>query len=53
MVANQTEFFKLEQKSLIKFLVAKKCKSSEVYKRICNEYEEACFSKKMFTWFVH
>ena len=40
---------RLEQKSVIKFLVAEKCKPCEIYKRICDKYREECFSKKMLT----
>ena len=38
----------LEQKSVIKFLAAEKCKPCEIYKRMCDG--EACFSPKMFTY---
>ena len=50
MEANQTESSMLEQKSVIKFLVAEKCKPCEVYWQICDVYREAFFSQeKMFT----
>ena len=37
MVANQTESARLEQRSVIKFLVADKCKP---YRRMCNVYRK-------------
>ena len=46
MVAKQTEYSRLEQMSVIKFFVAKKWKPYKIYKRMCDVYEEACFSKK-------
>ena len=48
MAANQTEYFKLEQKSLIKFLVSENCKPYEIYRRMPDVYEEAYFSQKIF-----
>ena len=44
MAANQT-VLQAEQRSVIKFLVGKKCKPCEIYKRICDVYREMCFSK--------
>ena len=44
MVANQ--YSKLEQRSVINFLLAEKCKPCEIYRRICNVYGETCFSEK-------
>ena len=49
MVENQTKCSKLEQKSIIKLLMAEKSKPCEIYKRICGVYGEACFNQKMFT----
>ena len=49
MVANLIECSKLEQRSVIKFLLVEKCKSYEIYRRIHAVYREACFSQKMFT----
>ena len=46
MVANQILCFRLEQRSVIKFLVAEKCKPSEIYSIMYNECGEACFIKK-------
>ena len=40
---------RLEQRSVIKFLVTEKCKQCEIYKRMCDVYGKACFSLKMFT----
>ena len=36
----------IEQSSVIKYLLAKKCKPCEIYRRMCDVYGEACFSKK-------
>ena len=49
MVTNQTDSSRLEQRSVIKFLVAEKCKPCKIYWRMYDIYEEACFSTKMFT----
>ena len=45
MLANQVEGFKLEQRSVIKFLMAEKCKPYEIYRRMWDVYWEVCFSK--------
>ena len=34
---------------MIKFLVAEQCKPSEIFRRISDVYEEACFCQKMST----
>ena len=34
----------LEQESLIKYLVAEKCKQCEIYERMFDVYEAACFT---------
>ena len=49
MEANQTEYFRLEQRSVINFLVAEKCKPCEIYWRINDLYGEESFSQKWFT----
>ena len=41
MVANQIV---LEQNSVIKFLVAEKCKPCEIYSQICHAHGQACFN---------
>ena len=47
MVVNQTDCFRLEQRSVIKVLVTEKCK---IYWRICDVYGKAYdLVKKMFT----
>ena len=46
MGTNQTESSRLEQKSVIKFLVAEKCKPCEIYRRMCTE--KHVLAKKMF-----
>ena len=48
MAANQIEYSKVEQKSVMKLLVAEKCKTCEIYRRMCDVYEEACFNQKYF-----
>ena len=48
MVANPTECSKLEQRSVMKFLMAEKHKACEIHRRMCDVYEEACLSQKMF-----
>ena len=52
MPANQTECSRLEQRSVIKFLQAKKFKSCEIYRRIYDAYREAYVSKKknIYRW---
>ena len=49
MVANQTEYSRLEQRSVIKYLVTEKYKLYEIYRRMWDVYGEACFSPKKFT----
>ena len=44
MVANQTKCPRLEQRSVIKLLVAEKCKPYEIYRRICDVYGKTCFN---------
>ena len=46
MAANQTEHSRLEQRSVIKVLIAEKCKPCEIYSRLCDIYREAYFSQK-------
>ena len=54
MAENQTECFRLEQRSVIKFLMAKKYKPNEIHRRKHNVYKEACFSKKnVYKWAKH
>ena len=43
---DKSECSRLEQRSVIKFLVADKCKPCEIYRRMCDVYWEACFSQK-------
>ena len=49
MVANQKECSRLKQKSLIKFLLTKKCKRDEIYRRPCYIHRETFFTQKAFT----
>ena len=49
MAINQTECFSFEQRSVIKSLVAEKCKPCEICKRMCDVYREEYFSPKNFT----
>ena len=49
--ANQTECSSLEQMSVIKFLVAEKCKLYEIYRRMCDVYANAYFSQNnVYKW---
>ena len=51
MVANQTKCSRLEQRFVIKFLLAEKCKPCEIYGRKCDVYGEAYFSRKnVYKW---
>ena len=53
-MANQTECSRHEQRSVIKFLLAEKCKQYELYRRMCDVYGEACFRKKyVYKWAKH
>ena len=45
MATNQISSSRLEQRSVNKFLFAKKCKPCENY-RMCDVYEKISFSKK-------
>ena len=49
MVANQTEASRLEQRTVIKFLMAQKCKPCEIYRRMHGVYWEAYFSQRIFS----
>ena len=46
MVENQTEYSRLEQRSVIKFVMAEKCKSCEIYWRTCDVNGEECVCLK-------
>ena len=39
----------IEQRSVIKFLVAEKCNLCKIYRRMCDVLGEASFSQKLFT----
>ena len=45
MVANNTVAFRRKQSSVIKFMVAEKGKTYEIYRIIWNVHDEACFSE--------
>ena len=49
MVKNQTDSSRLEQRSVIKVLVAEKCKPCDIHRKICDVYGEVCFIEKLFT----
>ena len=49
IAADQTVCSKLEGRSVIKYLLAEKCKPCEIYWRMCDVHGEACFSQRMFT----
>ena len=44
MAANQAQGSRVEQSSVINFLVTEKCKPHEIYRRMCDVYKEACSS---------
>ena len=48
MASNCAESSRLEHRSVIKFLVAKNCKSCDIYRRMCGLSGEAYFCQKMF-----
>ena len=50
MVTNKTECSKLEQRSVIKFLVAEKCKPYEIYKSMYVYSEEYFSRKNVYKW---
>ena len=51
MVVNQTVCSRFEQRSVIKFLVAKKCKPCKIYRRMCDVYRKSYFSQKnIYKW---
>ena len=53
-MANQREHSRLEQKSVINFLVTVKCKPCEIYSRICDVYWEAYFTQRNLNkWAKH
>ena len=50
MAVNQTEYAWREQRSVMKFLPAEKCKPCEIYRRFCDVYREACYRKSIYKW---
>ena len=46
MAVNQNNIFKLEQRSVLKSLMTKKCKLSEIYRKMCDVHGQACFFVK-------
>ena len=42
------EYWRLEQRSVIKLFVAKKSKTFDIFVRMCNMNGEGCFSHKVF-----
>ena len=56
MPPSQTVCSTHKQRSVINFLVPKKCKSCEIYKKMYDVYKEACFDfkkKKVYKWVKH
>ena len=45
---NPTAYSRLDQRSLIQYLVAEKCKSCEIHRRIRDSYREANFSQRKY-----
>ena len=52
MAENQTESFRLEQRSVIRFLMAEKYKPCEIYRKMCNMYGEDFLLKKSIYWWA-
>ena len=51
MAVNQTLSFRLEQRSVIKYLAAKKCKALEICRIMCSMYGDATFSQRnVYQW---
>ena len=48
MVANQTEFSRIEQMSVAKFLVTEKYKPCEIYRGMYEAYGEASLIKNVY-----
>ena len=54
MMVNQTEGSRLEQRSVIKLLVDKKCKPYDINKGVSDMYGEACFNQEnVYKWSKH
>ena len=45
---NQTDYFRFKQRSVIKILVAEKCKRCEICRKMCVVNRDACFNEKNF-----
>ena len=51
MAANQTDWSMLEQRPVIKYLADEKCKSCEIYRRMCDAYGEEYFrNENVYKW---
>ena len=50
MVTTQTDCSSLEQRSVLNFLVAKKCKIYEIYGKMCDVYWEPCLVRNIYKW---
>ena len=54
MVENQIVCSRLEQRSVMKFLLAEKCKQCEIYRRKWDVYKEAWFCQEnVYKWTKH
>ena len=53
IVTKNTLWFRLEQRSLIRSLVADVCKTYEIFRRICDVFGEANFRQKYLPWAKH
>ena len=49
MEASRAEYNWVEQRSFFNFLVVESCNLSRIYRIMCDAYQEAIFSKIMFT----
>ena len=50
MAAHPTEFTRPEQRSVIEFLVAEKCKPCEIYRRVYDVHEKAYLNRNVYIW---
>ena len=49
MTTYRTDYSRLEQRSVIKLLLAEECKQCEINRRMCHVYGKSCFSPKSIT----
>ena len=49
MAANQIKCLRLQQRFVMKFLLAEKCKQCEIYRRVCDIKGGVCISEILCT----